>query len=247
MPSKIKYLWWISSVFIMIGFCYFTMQRSINERRVEFKKNASKRIEQAKKKREIEEFRKKSFEKTSNELRELVALGKLDEAVRRAEQIFSKDPNNAPALTWWGIALVKLKQYNTALKKFEKGSQLDQSSAKNYLYWGLTLHLLKNFDEAILKYRTALQLDPENSNAYAYWGGSLANLENYAEAIKKLEQALEFNSYNSIAFGVLVDAYYKTRQFDKAWESVAKARKAKVQLSKESLQRLREAMPEPIN
>ena len=28
---------------------------------------------------------------------------------------------------WWGIALVKLKQYDLALSKFEKASQLDQN------------------------------------------------------------------------------------------------------------------------
>tara|TARA_Y100001960_G_scaffold327366_1_gene413585 strand:+ start:108 stop:803 length:696 start_codon:yes stop_codon:yes gene_type:complete len=229
----------------MVGFCYFTMQRSVLERRVEAEKNASKRIEEANKRRQIEEFKKKSFEKTSSELREMVALGKFSEVGERSEQILSEDPENAPALMWWGIALVKLQQYELALEKFEKASQLDQRSAKTYLYWGLTLSLQKKFDEAILKYRTALQLDPESSNAYAYWGGSLANLQNYGEAIKKLEQALELNSYNSIALGLLVDAYFQTRQYDKAWETVARARKGKVDISEESLQRLREVMPEP--
>jgi len=221
------------------------MQRSIQERRIEAAKKVVKQTQEAKRKKQIQKFKEKSFQETADELKELVALAKFDVAEKRAKEILDKNPENAPAYTWWGIALVKTKELSKAIKKFEKASQFDQSNPRTYLYWGLTLAMQNRFEEAILKYRTTLQLDPESSNAYGYWGGALANLDNYSEAIKKLEKSLDLNPYNAIATGVLIDAYYETRQYGKAWKLVAQARKGKVVVNDESLKRLQNAMPEP--
>ncbi len=245
MPFKVKVLWVICCIFIFLSFSFVSMQRSIQERRAESEKRATKKIEEFKRQKQIQEFKKKSFQEAADELKELVALGQYDEVKKRAREILDKNPENAPAFTWWGITLVKTNELPQAIEKFEKASQFDQSNPRTYLYWGLTLAMQRKFDEAILKYRTTLQLAPESSNAYAYWGGALANLDNYSAAIEKLQKALDLNPYNAIALGVLVDAYFETRQYDKAWQVVAQARKGKVTLNEDSLKRLRDARSEP--
>lgn len=245
MPFKIKALWIGSCVFIFAAFIFLSMQRSIAERREEAQSVAAKRSEEIARKKQIEAFKEKAFQEAGEQLKELVAMGKFDDVAREAGEILAKNPENAPAYAWWGVALVKSGKMEESIEKFEKASQLDQNNARTYIYWGLALSMLGKYDESMLKFRTSLQIDPQNSNAYAYWAGALANQENHAEAIKKLNTSLEIDPANPLALELLVDEYYRTKQYDQAWSAVRQARKEKVELKEATLKRLSSVMPEP--
>jgi len=244
MPKKVKIAWVLCCIAVVIGFVYTTIKTQIKDNKVREKQ----KVELTQKRNlEKQEKAKLQFEieKKNSRIRELVALGKLDEAEALAKEVISLDPNNAVAHTWWGIALVKAGKKEAALGQFVKSSQLDPNQTKTYIYWGLTLDMQGKHQAAIDKYENALLLDPESSNAYAYWGASLGKLGKYDEAISKLEEALEFNPLNESAYGVLVDTHFHKGDYAKAWEVVARARKSKLTIPENSLQRLTAAFPEP--
>jgi pentatricopeptide repeat protein len=178
-------------------------------------------------------------------IRELNALGKYKEAVELAERVAVKFPEHAKIQTWLGVSLVKAGKRDEAIEHFVLAAKKDPTDEKAHLYWGLTLAMDKKFEEAIRHYRTVLEINPEHSNAYAYWGASLSALEKLDESISKLEESLVLNKFNSQAYGILIDVFYKQRNYRRAWEVVDKARANKATLTEKSLDRLSKVFPEP--
>lgn len=245
MPTRVKWMWVICSLFIFFGSIYLSIKNEIEESGAKARQERANKIE--KPDTQAKKFQQEAF-RISRKIKgigELIALGKHAKAGELAQEVLAKNPDNALAYTWWGIALVKTNHLNEAIGKFDQAGRLDPTQAKTFLYWGLTLNLQEKYDEAISKFQTAIQLDPENSKAYANWGGSLVRLGKYQEAITGLQKALNINPFNQIAYGVLVDSFYHTQQYKKAWEIVLKARKRRISIAKASLRRLALAMPEP--
>ncbi|SVE52788.1 uncharacterized protein METZ01_LOCUS505642, partial [marine metagenome] len=90
-----------------------------------------------------------------------------------------------------------------------------------------------------------VELEPGNSNAYAYWGAALGQLNRHSRAIEKLEHALEIQPSNPNVFNILVDSLFHLKKYSEAWGAVKRARKMKVTISKNSINRLIEVFPEP--
>ena len=180
-------------------------------------------------------------------VRELNALGKYQEAVEIARKAGERNPDHAQIQTWWGISLVKSNKRAEAIKHFILAAKKDPTDEKAHLYWGLTLAMDKKFEEAIAHYRTVLEINPEHSNAYAYWGASLNALGKYEEALSKLDESLALHPLNSAAHALRVDVLYNLSRYDKAWQAAHKAREAKIDIPKGSLERLAQALPEPIH
>ncbi|PIQ97330.1 MAG: hypothetical protein COV67_04790, partial [Nitrospinae bacterium CG11_big_fil_rev_8_21_14_0_20_56_8] len=181
------------------------------------------------------------------QIQEMIAQGKHDQAAEYAAKVAENNPQAPQIFTWWGIALVKAGKRTEAIDKFERAAHLETTNQRTYLYWGLALAMENRYEEALPKYSAAVEINPENSGAYAYWGASLVRLERYDEAIQKLEKALEINPFEPLAFEILIGALYHQGDFTRAWKIVNKAGKANVKISEESLQRLREKMPEPAS
>ena len=244
MPRKVKVVWVLCCIFIFIGFVYVTMQKQIRENEARQKEHAEQ-IRKREEEKKADMKKKFAIMKRVDRLKGHVTNGDYGKAEKLAKDIEQEDPNNAELYTWWGIALVKAERREEALDKFIQSAQINPNSARTYIYWGLTLDMKGKHKEAIDKYENALLLEPENSNAYAYWGASLAKLGEHDKAIAKLEEALQFNKYNETAYGVLVDSLYHQGRYEKAWNVVKRARDAKVEIPKGSLDRLAKALPEP--
>ena len=244
MPKRVRILWVITCVVILLGFFYTALKTQSEQAR----EASRKRQAEARKQYEEKRARKKAALEASkriNQLRELVALGKYPEAEQMAQEILKQDPENAWAYTWWGVALVNEDKLDAALEKFKTSSSLNPNLAKTYIFWGLTLQKMGRHKEAIDKYENALLLDPENSNGYAYWGAALGQLGDHRNAIAKLEKALDLNPYNELAYGVLVDQHYHLEQYDKAWQVVERARQLNKTIPEGTLKRLQGARPKP--
>lgn len=244
MPKKIKVIWVLTSIVIVLGFFFTSIRFQVQQSREDHKRRAEQsRVAYEEKL----EKRKAAMElvKMVENIREMVASGKNEEAIRLAGQVIEKEPENALARTWWAVALVNQGKMDEALKMFQTSSSMDPNQAKTYHFWGLTLTKLGRHQEAIDKYENALLLDPENSNGYTYWGAALGQMNRHKEAVEKLIKALDLNPFNELAYGVLVDSYYHLGDYGKAWETVKNARKQKLKIPEGTLARLQQKSTEP--
>ncbi len=244
MPKKIKVIWVLTSIVIVLGFFFTSIRFQVQQSREDHKRRA----EQSRVAYEQKLAKRKSameLVKMVENVREMVASGKNEEAIRLAEKVIEREPENALARTWWAVALVNQEKMDEALEMFKTSSSKDPNQAKTYHFWGLTLTKMGKHQEAIDKYENALLLDPENSNGYTYWGAALGRMNRHKEAAEKLIKALDLNPFNELAYGVLVDSYYHLADYEKAWEMVRNARKHKLKIPEGTLARLREKSPEP--
>jgi tetratricopeptide (TPR) repeat protein len=247
MPSKIKLLWVACILVIFFGFIYFSVLGQIDVARQKGEARATQKSRLDEKQKEKKQKNKGRTFKVDpiKEIKELNALGKYEEAVKYAEGVATLNPDRARIYTWWGISLVKAGKRSEAIEKFVRADELDQTYAKTYLSWGLTLAMDGKVKEAMEKYQKAVELKPESSNAYAYWGAALGQLNQHAQAVEKLERALEINPKNANVFGVLIDSLFHQKMYGQAWNTVKKAREAKVTIAESSLKRLADVFPEP--
>ncbi len=244
MSRKIKTIWVCCCFLIFIGFAALSVMDQIQFSHVKKAEMRQRHMEE-KKKAEKVLSKKIASDKKLRRLAELSALGKYDEAEAEAKKILQNFPDSAEAYTWLGIVAVKRGQKIEALDYFLKSSELESGREQNLVYWGLTLTMLERYEEALPKYAAAVKIDPLNSNALAYWGASLNQLGKYSEAVLKLEEAVALNKFNEAAYGNLVDALYHSREYQRAWKAVARARRNKMKIQENSLDRLRNAMPDP--
>ena len=248
MPRKIKVLWIVCILMVFFGFVYFSIQDKFKAHRDKEGARVKQEFRIKKKQMELKEVDRGQTFKVDpiKEIKELNALGKYEDAVRYAEGVATLNPNQSKIYTWWGVSLVKFGKREEAIDKFVKSASLDANYSKTYLYWGLTLAMDGKPKAAIKKYEKVIELEPENSNAYAYWGAALEQLGNHSGATEKLEHALEIMPNNSNVFSTLIDALVNQKKYNKAWDVVKKAKKARVAISSKLLSKLAEVFPEPI-
>ena len=240
MPGKIKALWYLCIVVIVIGFIMLAAKGKMEESR--------EHIESAS--QIASEEQKKIDEKTVQIdpvklVRELNALGKYQEAVDIARKAGERNPDHAEIQTWWGISLVKMEKRAEAIEHFILAAKKDPTDEKAHLYWGLTLAMDQKFADAIAHYKIVLEINPEHSNAYAYWGASLSALERLEEAVSKLDESLVLNKFNSQAYDIMLGVLYKQKNYERSWEMIHKARGDNVSLQQSSIDRLSKVFPEP--
>ena len=248
MPRKIKVLWVVCILIGFFGFIYFSIQDKFKAHRDKEEARVKQEFRIKNKQMVLEEVDSGQTFKVDpiKEIKELNALGKYEDAVKYAEAVSTLNPNQSRIYTWWGISLVKSGKRKEAIDKFVKAASLDAGYAKTYLYWGLTLAMDGNPEAAIKKYEKVIELEPENSNAYAYFGAALEQLGNHSGAVEKLERALEIMPNNVNVFSILIDALLHQKKYKEAWKVVKKARKARVEVSSNVLNRLTKILPEPI-
>jgi tetratricopeptide (TPR) repeat protein len=244
MPTRIKLIWYFCIVITVLGFVYLAAKDRMEEAMLA-EERAAKRSEARLQQLKNPEKKKIKVDPIKV-IREMNAMGKYQEAADMAEKVAKEFPDHAAIQTWWGISLVKLKKTQEAINHFVVAAKNDPTDEKAHLYWGLTLAMEGKFAEAITHYQTVLEINPEHSNAYAYWGASLNALGEYENALTKLSESIALHPLNSAAHTLQVDVLYHLKRYEEAWQAVKKARAAKIDLPKGSIDRLAEAFPEPL-
>jgi len=197
MPTKVKILWVLCNIAIVVGFIVVSYTAKMEEVRLDNEAIDKINQERALQKEKMVEMKKDQIVQTVNSVKhvmELNALGKHEEAANLAQRISEKNPEDANIFAWWGISLVKGGLKSAAIEKFVRSTQLDPTNSKAFIYWGLTLAMDGRFREAIEKYKSVIELDPEHSNAYAYMGASFDQLREYDEAQLNAGKALEMRT-----------------------------------------------------
>ncbi len=248
MPTKIKIVWVVCNIFIILGFVLFAYTSKMEEVRLGLEAHDKLKQEREIQKEKIAKLKKEQKVQTIGSVKnvmELNALGKHEEAAVLAQKLSEANPDNANVFAWWGISLVKGGLKSAAIEKFVRSTQLDPTNSKAFVYWGLTLAMDGRFKEAVEKYKTVIELDPEHSNAYAYMGEAYDRLRMYKEAEQSAGKALEMDPLNSNGYRVLVGALYHSENYTEAWKAVDQARQANVSVPEELIEELTQALPRP--
>lgn len=248
MPTKVKFMWVICNIVIVLGFILVAYTSKMEEVRLGLEAHDKLKQERELQKEKISKLKKEQNFQTIGSVKQVMefnAMGKHEEAAALAQKLSEANPENANVFAWWGISLVKGGLKSAAIEKFVRSTQLDPTNSKAFIYWGLTLAMDGRFKEAIDKYKTVIELDPEHSNAYAYRGEAFDQLNMYKEAAQDANKALENDPLNTIAYRVLIQALYHAKNYTEAWKAVDRAKKANVSLSEKLVAELSQARPRP--
>ena len=92
-----------------------------------------------------------------------------DFKIDQAAEAVKKNPKDAKAHFFLGVAYEKKRDYNSAIKHFDKAIEIDPRAAY-YLNRGAAYKAQFNYDKAIADYKKALEVDPKFSIAYSHLG-----------------------------------------------------------------------------
>jgi len=123
-------------------------------------------------------------------------------AIKRFNQAWLLDPNNANVYWGLGAAQSVLGEHQDGINLITRASKLDKNNAdivtdmgRSYLTWGIGTkdNKLRQelFDKAISKYPAALKLNPKSEYAYSNWAIALFYKGKYAEAWRMVKKARE--------------------------------------------------------
>jgi tetratricopeptide (TPR) repeat protein len=121
---------------------------------------------------------------------ELVAAGKLSDALELANRLVAQHPESAAAYEARASVHHKLRQWGPAVADFDRAVTLDPASARLRNNRGFLLLTLERFDEATADFDEALRLSPDFSHAYNNRALVSIALGRYRQAIDDLDRAL---------------------------------------------------------
>ena len=123
--------------------------------------------------------------------------------------------------TWWDPADPPL---DHALKNATKAISLDNTDGKAQGILGSVRLERWEYEEAKVHLERALELNPNDADAFAFMGTYLLSIGKQSEAIDSYHKAMRLNPYYPAWYlWKLGDAYYITRQYEKALVSLKEA------------------------
>lgn len=138
--------------------------------------------------------------------------------------------------------------FGTALADFTLAVKRDSSNSEALEMRGLVNTALGDHDHAIEDFTGLMALDPRRgrlrlADAYCRRGGSRTEAKAYEQAIGDYEKAVELGASADACdcqpHSPLAGLYLETKQYDKSWEVVRKARLSGKWIMPETLQRLK--------
>ena len=133
-------------------------------------------------------------------------------AMKRFNQAWLLDPNNAGAFFGFGFLMAEKKKYDEAIVYYKRSMELDPNNAVVVCNLGRMYEtkayilrrqhkreeMLKNLDESMELYEKAIKVATTNDDlGYIYysWAVALELMDNYAEAWDKIKLARKHNGY----------------------------------------------------
>lgn len=113
------------------------------------------------------------------------------ETEKRAAALVAKDPQNAEALYFLGLARQYLGQTGTARETLEKARRLDPKNPRPVFQLGVSRVMVEQWQEAVDLLTAALELHPDFAYAYYYRGLAAAKLGKKDLLIADLERFLK--------------------------------------------------------
>jgi TolB-like protein/Tfp pilus assembly protein PilF len=151
-------------------------------------------------------------------------------AIGYFQKAIEKDPSFAPAYaglaaTYWSLGEYGLLEYSKAYSQAEvaarKAIELDKSLAEGHAVLAQTL-MDSDWDwtAAEIEFRRALELNPSSSATRFAYAHYLTKMGRAQEAISEAETGLKLDPMSPRGYDRVAHAYYFSRQYDRALESV---------------------------
>ena len=153
----------------------------------------------------------------------LAAQGKLDEALRKAQEAIAIDPQFADAHFAAGSFLARMKKPEEAIESFQAAIRLIPHHSRAWYNLGNVYRALGRLDEATKAYEKSTSFNPTFADAFCNWGNVLLDQGRAADGVEKLRTALALDAQHAIAHNNLGDALVMMGQYDEARAHFEKA------------------------
>ncbi|MGD2046186.1 MAG: tetratricopeptide repeat protein [Gemmatimonadota bacterium] len=155
--------------------------------------------------------------------RDLVAQGRVHEAIELYLGILTVNPSNLKAHNNLGVLLDELKQFETALQHFEAAERLAPENVEVLANYASTLTSLARYDEAEELLQRAQRLDAEDVRARLGIGILYFRRGLYAEAEAELRWVLARKGEDGGAHYYRGEALNRLGRFDEAADELKRA------------------------
>lgn len=160
------------------------------------------------------------------------AEGKLPQAIQEMQAALPLEADNVQAYIRLGLLQQGAKRYDDAIRSFEKAqqyapqeTQLALLIAGAYTHAAAESHDAARAEKALQIYQQVLQRDERYAPAVHFGMGRvyLVALRQPEAALEHLEKAAEATTNVAEAHRLLIQAYYDTRRYEQAWQSLRRA------------------------
>jgi len=161
----------------------------------------------------------------------MIQKGRLDEGIANLRKASTLEPGNPSFHCHLGDALAKKAKsgaptLDEAIAEWRRTIAIEPGFVEAYRSLGVALLQQGDFANAADMLKKEIKLDPEKPAAHARLGMVLYKQGNLRGAITELNRALEINPSFRGAYKMLAVLHYRLREYDKAWNAVAKAHRA---------------------
>ena len=125
--------------------------------------------------------------------RNLVFLGRHEEALEIYEAALKVDPLTVAAWHGKGNVLNDLKLYEDALNVYNQALEIDEQDAVVWNEIGITLYYLKRYEDALIAFNNALKIDEQFVSAWNGIGITLYYLKRHEDALSAFNRALDID------------------------------------------------------
>ena len=158
--------------------------------------------------------------------------GKLPQAIQEIQAALQLEEDNVEAYIKLAALQQSTKKFDDAIRSFEKAQQYAPQEmqlmilvAGAYTHAAAETHNAAQAEKALQVYQQVLQRDGRYAPAVHFGMGKvyLVALQQPETAIGHLEKAAEATTNVAEAHRLLIQAYYDTRRYEQAWQSLRRA------------------------
>ncbi len=157
---------------------------------------------------------------------EKIRGGDFDGAVALLEPVLAKDPADANALFYVGLARAGKQQYREAVEPLTRVTELQPTFPGAWLELGICYDKLGEAEKALAAYDRTLQLEPANTAALYNSGLLLFDANRVDEALARFEKGIALKPTDPDLLDMAARCYVHQGKFDRAAEHLEKARAA---------------------
>jgi tetratricopeptide (TPR) repeat protein len=163
----------------------------------------------------------------ANKGKDLVAAGKLDEAIVEYNKAIEISPKDEVLYRNRGVIFRTANKLPEALADFTKAIELAPKSELGYIERGQLQMMQNQYDAALADYNKAIEVNPNNVIGYDRRGFAYYKMGKHDEAIQDYTTSIEKKADNPTTYSRRADAYVAKNQFDKALPDLEMALKLK--------------------
>jgi tetratricopeptide (TPR) repeat protein len=158
--------------------------------------------------------------------------GKLPQALQELQAALRLEEDNVQAYLKLGLLQQGAKKFDDAMRYFEKAQQYAPQEAQvvllvaiAYMHAATESKNAAQAEKALQTYQRVLQLDERYTPSVQFGMGKvyLVVLRQPETAVGYLEKAAESTENVADVHRLLIQAYYDTRRYDQAWQSLRRA------------------------